>query len=72
MSEFYDTAGEAAVHIGFWTDYDRVPGVTLTLRDRDAVVLVAFLTITATIAGTRSWIIWRFLLHHFRRQGRER
>jgi len=40
-------------------------GITLTLRNRDATVLLAFLTVLVGIAATRSWRIWRFALHSF-------
>ena len=60
-----DAAGSAAVHTGFWTDHGRgrVYGATLTIADGYATVLLAFLAVLVTFAGTRSWKFWRFFLH---------
>lgn len=54
-----------AVFTGIWIDWDRgrVRGSTLTLRDSHAVPLVAALVILVTLAGGRSWHIFRLMWH---------
>ena len=59
-------AGSSAVHTGFWIDRDRegpVQGATLTLTNRKAAALLAFLAILVTFAANRSFKICRFWLH---------
>lgn len=59
-------AGSNAVHTGFWIDRDRegpVRGATLTLTNRKAVALLAFLAILVTFVANRSFKICRFWLH---------
>lgn len=61
-------AGSDAVHTGFWLDHDRrgrVQGATLTLTNRKAAALLAFLAIVVTFAANRSFKICRFCLHHY-------
>ncbi|RTE76467.1 hypothetical protein BHE90_009036 [Fusarium euwallaceae] len=51
----------SAVTVGVWTDYSQ-HGKTLTLSNRDAVALLAFLATLVSIVGVRSWRITRFIL----------
>ncbi|KAH8649509.1 hypothetical protein BGZ60DRAFT_509214 [Tricladium varicosporioides] len=63
MSQQY--AGSNAAYVGFWTDYDRggiVTGASLTLRNRDAAILLAFLAVLVGLSANRSWKIWRLTL----------
>ncbi|UPL02971.1 hypothetical protein LCI18_013905 [Fusarium solani-melongenae] len=55
---------DSAVAIGVWNDYSRngVLANTLTLKNRDAVALLAFLATLVGIVGVRSWRITRFIL----------
>ena len=65
-SEDNSLAGSSVTYVGFWTDFDRggkVLGATLTLRNRDAAILLAFLAVLVGISANRSWKIWRFFLH---------
>ncbi|KAJ3536612.1 hypothetical protein NM208_g6647 [Fusarium decemcellulare] len=52
------------VTVGVWTDYSRtgILAKVLTLSNRDATVLVAFLATLVSIVGVRSWRITRFIL----------
>lgn len=54
----------SAVTVGVWTDYSRSGALakTLTLSNRDAVALLAFLATLVSIVGVRSWRITRFIL----------
>ena len=58
-------AGSHAVYRGFWRDQDQglVQGATLTLTNREAAALLAFLAIVVTFAANRSFKICRFGLH---------
>lgn len=59
-------AGSDAVHTGFWLDHDRrerLRGSTLTLTNKKAAALLAFLAIVVTFASNRSFKIFRFRLH---------
>lgn len=60
-------AGTNAVHTGFWIDHDQttIAKPTLTLKNRDAVLLLAALSTIVGFAAGWSWKIWRFLLHYF-------
>lgn len=61
MAMFEDNA---PVTEGVWSDYSR-PGLqrkVLTLTNRDAAIVVAFLATIVGIAGVRSWRITRFFL----------
>ncbi|RSL98190.1 hypothetical protein CDV31_012724 [Fusarium ambrosium] len=51
----------SAVTVGVWTDHSH-HGKTLTLSNRDAVALLAFLATLVSIVGVRSWRITRFIL----------
>jgi hypothetical protein len=57
-------AGVDAVKLGVWTDYSRgkVLGSTLTLRNRDAAVLLAFLATLVSVTASRTWKCTRFAL----------
>lgn len=58
-------AGNNATYLGFWTDYSRggrIKGATLTLRNRDAAILLAFLAVLVGFSANRSWKIWRLAL----------
>lgn len=57
--------GSNAVYTGFWIDWDRgkVLGGTLTLKDKHAIPLLAALAIFVTLAGNRSWHLWRLFWH---------
>ncbi|KAJ4214100.1 hypothetical protein NW759_010626 [Fusarium solani] len=54
----------SAVTVGVWTDYSRSGALakTLTLSNRGAVALLAFLATLVSIVGVRSWRITRFIL----------
>ncbi|KAI8710371.1 hypothetical protein NCS52_01582100 [Fusarium sp. LHS14.1] len=54
----------SAVTVGVWTDYSRSGALakTLTLSNRDAVALLAFLATLVSIVGVRSWRVTRFIL----------
>lgn len=54
-------SGTSAVYIGFWLDHDA--GYFLTLANRNAATLLAFLAITVTFASSRSWKLVRFVLY---------
>jgi hypothetical protein len=58
-------AGSSAVYIGFWIDHDQsvITKLTLTLKNRDAVLLLAALSTIVGFAAGPSWKIWRFFLH---------
>ncbi|KAJ4309242.1 hypothetical protein N0V84_011623 [Fusarium piperis] len=51
--------------LGIWTDYSRdaISSTTLTLSNRDAAVLLAFLATLVAITGVRSWRISRFAMY---------
>jgi len=58
-------AGSDAVWVGFWIDYDRggrVRGASLTLRNKHAAILLAFLAVLVGLSANRSWKIWRLTL----------
>jgi hypothetical protein len=65
MSSLNDGAGSGAVYVGFWIDgdYGKVLGARLTLLATHVTVLLAFLAVLTTYAGSRSWKFWRFVLH---------
>lgn len=54
------------IYLGFWTNwsYGRIRGATLTLTQRDGGLLLAFLALFATIAGTCFWRIACLAIHH--------
>lgn len=51
--------------LGVWMDYSRdaISSATLTLINRDAAVLLAFLATLVAITGVRSWRISRFAMY---------
>ncbi|RTE80488.1 hypothetical protein BHE90_005000 [Fusarium euwallaceae] len=51
--------------LGVWMDYSRdvISSPTLTLSNRDAAVLLAFLATLVAITGVRSWRISRFAMY---------
>lgn len=53
------------VYVGTWTNWSRGPifGATLTLRQQDGTLLIAFLAFFVTVAGTSFWRLACFLLH---------
>ncbi len=57
-------AGSTAVHTGFWFDHEhgRFRGPCLTLPNKQAAVLLAFLAVLVTFTANRSWKICRFVL----------
>lgn len=54
------------VYLGFWINwsYGSIRGATLTLTQRDGGLLLAFLALFVTVAGTCFWRIVCFVLHH--------
>ena len=65
MADSQLLAGSDAAFTGFWTDFDRserVRGATLTLRNRDATILLSFLAVLVGLCANRSWKIWRLIL----------
>lgn len=54
------------IYLGFWTNwsYGSVRGATLTLTQRDGGLLLAFLALFVTVAGTCFWRIVCFILHY--------
>ena len=54
------------VYLGFWINwsYGSIRGATLTLTKRDGGLLLAFLALFVTIAGTCFWRIVCFVLHY--------
>lgn len=65
----YVPYGSDAVYTGFWINWDRgrILGATLTLRDTQAVPLLAALAILVALAGNRSWHLCRLTWHRFLR-----
>jgi hypothetical protein len=58
-------AVSVSVYTGIWTDWSRGPilGATLTLQNRDGVLLLAFVAAFVTLVGARLWLIARFVAH---------
>ena len=59
-------AGSSSVYTGLWMDHDRggrLKASVLTLSNRDAAILISFLAVLVSFTATRSWRIWRLLLH---------
>lgn len=54
------------VYLGFWTNwsYGRIGGATLTLTHRQGGFLIAFLALSAVIAGTSFWRVACFMIHY--------
>ncbi|OJD30954.1 cytochrome p450 protein [Diplodia corticola] len=54
------------IYIGVWTNWarGRVFGATLTVTSRDGALLVAFLALFVSLAGSGLWKIACFALHH--------
>ncbi|KAF2745591.1 hypothetical protein M011DRAFT_478755 [Sporormia fimetaria CBS 119925] len=63
----YSVPFEPAVYTGVWTNWSKgkVLGTTLTVNQRDSNLLVAFLALFASYAGTSFFRISCFALHHF-------
>lgn len=59
------------VYTGIWTNWSkgRILGATLTLRQREAGLLAAFLAIYVTATGGQFWKILCYLLHQTRAGG---
>jgi hypothetical protein len=55
------------VYLGVWTNWSRghINGATLTLSRRDGGLLIAFLALFVTTAGTSFWRICCFFLHRY-------
>lgn len=53
---------------GVWTEWSRGPvtGLTVSLSEQNAAILVAGLALFIQMMGTRLWVILRFLLHQLR------
>ncbi|KAF2823685.1 hypothetical protein CC86DRAFT_468717 [Ophiobolus disseminans] len=64
MSELEDRF----VKIGFWINREHgyIMGQTLTVQGRTGTVIVAFLTILASIAAAQLWNLFTFLYHQYR------
>lgn len=59
------TTTDYPVHLGFWTNWShgRYTGATMTLSHRNGALLIAFLAIFVTTAGTSFWRIVCFAVH---------
>jgi hypothetical protein len=57
-------SAEDGARVGIWTDYSKsqVFGAVLTLRNRDAAILLAFLATFVGLASPRAWKLTRFFL----------
>ena len=53
---------------GVWTEWSRgsVTGLTVSLSEQHAAILVAGLALFVQMMGTRLWVILRFLVHQLR------
>ncbi|KAF1957462.1 hypothetical protein CC80DRAFT_470752 [Byssothecium circinans] len=67
MSELED----AFVKRGYWIDHSRglVMGQTLTVESQTGIIIVAILTILASVASAQLWNLCAFLIHQFRADG---
>ncbi|KAI0390399.1 hypothetical protein F5Y17DRAFT_65954 [Xylariaceae sp. FL0594] len=54
------------VYLGSWTNWSRgrVLGATLTTTSRDGALLIAFLALYVSFAGTQFWRLTCFILHY--------
>lgn len=68
MASFKQGTQSPTFHVetGFWTDWSYSPifGATITLRQREGVLLVAFLALFVNFVGISFWRISCFTLHH--------
>ncbi|KAI0859876.1 hypothetical protein F4860DRAFT_515373 [Xylaria cubensis] len=55
------------VYLGTWTNWSRgrILGSTLTVTERNGALLVAFLALYVSFAGTRFWRLICFALHYY-------
>ncbi|KAJ2981336.1 hypothetical protein NUW58_g6714 [Xylaria curta] len=68
MDTGLDSQGDQyPVYVGIWTNWSRgrVMGSTLTLRRRDADLLIAFTAFFIAFVTTRAWRILCFMFHRF-------
>lgn len=63
--------GDEHVHRGFWINLSQgsVLGGTLTVDSRTGNIVVAILSICATIATAKFWQLLAFLIHQWRAKG---
>lgn len=65
-SDLAPDVGHNGIYTGFWINWTRgrVFGATITLTNRNGALLIAFLALFASLAGTGLWRITCFILHH--------
>ncbi|MCJ1337032.1 hypothetical protein MMC09_002311 [Bachmanniomyces sp. S44760] len=61
-------ANGAHTYLGHWVNWSRgaIAGATLTLSERDAGLLTAFLAIFVSASGAAFWRILSYIIHQFR------
>ncbi|KUJ23520.1 uncharacterized protein LY89DRAFT_184506 [Mollisia scopiformis] len=61
-------SSDLKVYVGFWVNYSKgaILGSTLTLPERNGVILIAAVAIFIQLIGLQSWGIIRFITHQFR------
>ncbi|KAI0469235.1 hypothetical protein F4859DRAFT_505535 [Xylaria cf. heliscus] len=67
MSTVGVAVNDNSVYVGIWTNWSRsrILGSTLTVTDRNGALLVAFLALYVSFAGTRFWRLVCFTLHYY-------